>query len=822
MHSRKASISHVMNDNQTSGSGGFSLKSILSDDGPASHAHTQQHASLSQHSQSPLPPPQYHHGAGNNGVNGNAGNTGYGGTYSSEPAEAGSILLSLSNPNTAPQQSTSHYNNQSRDYYPSKDNEQQMSDVEIAATISSLSNISNSVKSIPQHQRQRAKSNSMSIASLLGGEEPSSSDSGRSIPNGSLVNEPSQQRYQQQHQESYPEEMRNGDIHSHHQSQQNLDCGHFNGSSNHNIRKHTKKLSGGSASLVVNTTKIPQREPKGIQKKSPQKRRPSDAVDFTNTRPKVHRNPELNHFSHGPPTTSGGPKLTELREHLGEERFPNRIPAVHNYSMEWDRVPHSHSYHQARSSHSIPIQNENRFTMAKNVSSPPMHGDSQKLNVKNFLMGNNERQGSKTSSPPPPGLPVHVPNGYPHGHGVGGMAGAHVDIPPQLSQQPPPQIPPIQNGMPSISGQHSAFSNQFYKKYQDMVRKHDPKLKRNATHAYIPYMIYNQMENGKCKDGHLQSQTPPPQNNSVMNRQIMPNGSPMNNDHVMVSQVNGSNLYGSRDGYPPSNSGFMHSSEVAANSGVQQRRVPDPPTHPHSNVNAISGSRNASHVYPNGVSLSSANVQHSSSQRPNVLSSLSEPSNRTSTPSTSRSAVSQSSQPQHVYMPAPLDPLSSRTPPQPTYMPSPHDPLSSRNSYDKTPPAPPVYMSGSSRNSYNAKSSAPIPQSPAMNPSRQGPPASHYHNHTPSPGPPQSGSNRLPGMSPHHNHNLHSEPVCAPVNGNPSNILSPSRRLLESQSQTNGYGNNNGHSHHLHPHLDVPPSSQVLGQSSLGQRGTFY
>ncbi|CAI2162316.1 12522_t:CDS:10 [Funneliformis geosporum] len=772
-----------MNDNQTSGSGGFSLKSILSD----------------------------------------------------EDHEAGSILLSLSNPNTAPlpQQSTPHYN-QSRDYYPSKDIEQQMSDVEIAAaTISSLSTISNSVKSIPQHQRQRAKSNSMSIASLLGGDEPASSDSGRSIPNGSLINEQSQQRYQQQHQESYPEEMRNGDIHSHHQGQHNLDYGLFNSSSNHNgIRKLAKRLSGGSAPLVVNTTtKIPQREPKGIQKKSPQKRRPSDAVDFSNTRPKVHRNPDLNYFPHGPPTTSGGPKLSDLKEQLGEERIQNRlISAVPNYPMEWDRGQHPQSLHQTRPSHSITTQTEmpngNRFTnnlplsMAKNVNSPPMHGDSQKLNVKNFLMSNNERQGNKTTSPPLPGLSAHVPNGYQHGHGVGvgGMVGTHVDITPQLSQQPPPQMPPIQNGMPAISGHHSAFSNQFHKKYQDM-------------------------ENNKSKDGHLQSQTPPPQNNNIMNRQIIPNGSPMNNDHVMVTQVNGNNIYGSRDGYPPiqpNNSGFMHSSEIAANSGVQQRRVSDPLMHPISNVNAISGSRN---VYPNGPSLveqpppphtpqrrstgsshnsppiHSSSVQHSSSQRQNILSSLSEPSHRTSTPSTSRS-VSQSSQ--HSYMPGPHDALTSRNsyektspvPPPPTYIPGPHD---SRNSYDKTPPAQTVYMPGPSRNSYIAKSSAPIPQSPAMNPSRQGPLANHYHNHSPSPGPPQSGSNRLSGigMSPHHN--LHSEPVCAPVNG--PNGLSPSRRILEPQSQSSGYGSNNGHSHHLHSHLDVPPPAQVLGQST---RGAYY
>jgi hypothetical protein len=42
-------------------------------------------------------------------------------------------------------------------------------------------------------------------------------------------------------------------------------------------------------------------------------------------KPKIHHS---NHFSHGPPTTSGGPKLTDLREQLGEERNVNRITPI--------------------------------------------------------------------------------------------------------------------------------------------------------------------------------------------------------------------------------------------------------------------------------------------------------------------------------------------------------------------------------------------------------------------------------------------------------------------------------------------------------------
>ena len=42
-------------------------------------------------------------------------------------------------------------------------------------------------------------------------------------------------------------------------------------------------------------------------------------------KPKIHHS---NHFSHGLPTTSSGPKLTDLREQLGEERNINRITPI--------------------------------------------------------------------------------------------------------------------------------------------------------------------------------------------------------------------------------------------------------------------------------------------------------------------------------------------------------------------------------------------------------------------------------------------------------------------------------------------------------------
>ncbi|CAG8816371.1 5330_t:CDS:1, partial [Gigaspora rosea] len=172
MNSRKASISHVMNDSPTTATSsdhhlpsnsGHSLRNLLSDDGPAP-----QHASSQQ---------QYHHSAGNNGGLSN-------GTYGTYPNEQGREYYSHVQQQQPPQtvhnqpipsleqnnrQSydvsadadeasktlillsqrapSSHYGS-SRDHYSSKDNTQPISEVEIATAISSLSHSPDDTKSI--------------------------------------------------------------------------------------------------------------------------------------------------------------------------------------------------------------------------------------------------------------------------------------------------------------------------------------------------------------------------------------------------------------------------------------------------------------------------------------------------------------------------------------------------------------------------------------------------------------------------------------------------------------------------------------------------
>lgn len=102
--------------------------------------------------------------------------------------------------------------------------------------------------------------------------------------------------------------------------------------------------------------------------------------------------------------------------------------------MDWNRTQHTqHSQHSQsyRTPHNVPppqseisvsnnrYMNNHSVPIPKSGGSPSFHGDPQKLNY----------QSNKTPSPPN-GPPVHVPNGYSHGHGagVGGMIGTHTVI----------------------------------------------------------------------------------------------------------------------------------------------------------------------------------------------------------------------------------------------------------------------------------------------------------------------------------------------------------------------------------------------------------
>ncbi|CAG8766637.1 12363_t:CDS:2, partial [Acaulospora morrowiae] len=187
----------------------------------------------------------------------------------------------------------------------------QMSDVEMAASaISSLSDIK------PNHSqlnRTNSKSNSMSISSLIDAES-ASPESGRSIQAG-----PSMERYQHpEHHEPYPDEMRGDDNSAHHQIQGQPGV-EYHYPNDYGIRKHLKRPSNGTSQVQTNSSKIPQKEPKVITKRNPNKRRPSNANDYQ----KMHHHSDSN-YSH---VTSGSSKLNDLRE-LGEEKKPNYLAPI--------------------------------------------------------------------------------------------------------------------------------------------------------------------------------------------------------------------------------------------------------------------------------------------------------------------------------------------------------------------------------------------------------------------------------------------------------------------------------------------------------------
>ncbi|CAG8596464.1 4215_t:CDS:2, partial [Racocetra fulgida] len=421
MNSRKTSISQLMNDSSAatsssdhhlSSNSGHSLRNLLSDDGPA-----QQHASLQQQ--------QYHPSANNNSGLSN----GVYGAYSSEQErnyyshvqqqqpqpvhnqplpsleqnnrpsfinndvsadadEASKSLILLS-------QLPPHYG-LSRDHYSSKENGQQISDVELAATaISSLSHSSDDTKSIhPQ---------------INVGDESTSSDPAQSMQTVPTSTDTMPRYYQHPH-DPYPDETRNGDIPSHHhpnhqyqtQNQQNIEYTSYNANNNGTPKKSNKRPLNGSPHLPINTKVY-------SSKKSPQKRRPSDPNE-TSQRPKIHhRSPEQI------PYPSSGQKYSELREHPTEDQKPS----IYLPQQDWEHQMPPQQFHQSRSLHNGPPADHSVRFQPKNCGSPPMPGDKS-MNIKNhFIIPHQNERPLKKPSPPP----INAPNGYVPGVGVGGMVG---------------------------------------------------------------------------------------------------------------------------------------------------------------------------------------------------------------------------------------------------------------------------------------------------------------------------------------------------------------------------------------------------------------
>ncbi|CAG8476768.1 8411_t:CDS:10 [Racocetra persica] len=797
MNSRKTSISQLMNDSSAatsssdhhlSSNSGHSLRNLLSDDGPA-----QQHASLQQQ--------QYHPSANNNSGLSN----GVYGAYSSEQErnyyshvqqqqqpqpvhnqplpsleqnnrpsfinndvsadadEASKSLILLS-------QLPPHYG-LSRDHYSSKDNGQQISDVELAATaISSLSHSSDDTKSIHPQINQKAKpKNSMAISSLISGDESTSSDPAQSMQTVPTSTDTMPRYYQHPH-DPYPDETRNGDIPSHHhpnhqyqtQNQQNIEYTSYHANNNGTSKKSNKRPLNGSPHLPINTKVY-------SSKKSPQKRRPSDPNE-TSQRPKIHhRSPDQMPY---PPS---GQKYSELREHPTEDQkpsiyLPQQVGPTN--SADWEHQMPPQQFHQSRSLHNGPPADHSVRFQQKNCGSPPMPGDKS-INIKNhFIIPQNERPLKKPSPPP-----INAPNGYVPGVGVGGMVG----------NPPITQSIPQQNGQ--MRPQTSIPSNNanFCRMYNEM-QKHNIKKKRNAMHAYISYMIYTTslQDNGNDRKDYIS----PPNNMIPPNRPsiLSDNSPPMNNENGLVNPsmihhhhtMNGTGMHPPRvdhPGYPPlqplqpNNPGYIH--PEANPSSVPPRRVSDstmysqpspsargypphgPPVQepqpPHTSHRPIGSHRTSPSLLPNNhIQQQSHSIRHNQSM-PNIH-----------------------PDPQHRTPPSPLS-RSGSGPPSHLYN-------------GKSSPVPPPLIP---------------PQSPAMN---------HYHSSQQGLVSQQNGS-RLPPVGSHH-HNSQPPELVGPSN---SEIL---RQPLTSflRDQPTGYGS--AHPHNIQPNGVGPvgPPSHVGPPLSSGQR----
>ncbi|CAG8468217.1 8627_t:CDS:10 [Paraglomus brasilianum] len=403
-----------------------------------------------------------------------------------EAAEASNILILLSNQNSPSQ-------------YQQRESERKMSDAELVAPV--LASLSNA-------ERTNRPNNTMSIASLLGNESPSTEQM-PSIKKESRYNS-SNDPYQEG-------------------ANQMMDYPQYGIENDGLPRKPHKRLPGGSPMSTMNA-RVTQ---KSIQK---QPKRPSpETPDYPHR--KVPRTDEM------PPHTG---KLSELMDPAAPE---DRKPVV-SHQVDWER---SSQYAHGRQLSSSPISepHANRYHPSQPI---PKNSSAFNEPTKPTKYGPYDNR-SQLKSPP------QVQNGYP-------SIGNHPDSlhQPQMHQS---QLHQTQMHHPQPNGllgsrEPSAFTNIFPKKYHDM--KSDPKLKRNATHAYITYMIYtnNQME--RIKDPMLpQAQQIAPRQPILHNNNTSP---VINNDHHVVSDSDGQmitpGMYGSRvehPNYPIPNHGYPHPSE---------------------------------------------------------------------------------------------------------------------------------------------------------------------------------------------------------------------------------------------------------------------
>ncbi|CAG8571926.1 8720_t:CDS:10 [Paraglomus occultum] len=632
----------------------------------------------------------------------------------------------------------------------------------------------------------------MSIASLLGNESPSTEQM-PSIKKESRYNNPN---------DPYEGAM---------------DYPQYGVESENLSRKTHKRLSG-SSSMPSMSARVSQ---KSTQKQS---KRPSpETPDYS--RAKMFRTDEMSPHTH---QVSG--KLSELMDPAtSEDRKP--VVGSGSHQVEWERSPqYTHGRRLSNSPMSEP--HANRYHPPQ-----PVPKNSSAFNEP----GKPSKYGPYDNRPQLKS-PPQVQNGYPSigMHTCEQQDSLHQSHVHQSHLHQTQMHHPQPNGLLG-SREPSAFTNIFPKKYHEM--KSDPKLKRNATHAYITYMIYtNQMSQERIKDSMLpQAQQiaprPPVMHNST---------SPLiNNDHMVSDSdgqmitPNGVGIYGSRVDHPNysmSNHGvgYPHPSEqihrrssapvhaesptpIISNPRSQvyhpHHRQPPPPPPPAS-VNAPSvmpqpppsqpQSQQARHsIHPHSPGL--LPVQQQAPPHPHAVNAPPPAPNRHYSLPDIRTPMND--QPRPPTLSPTLRGNSSSLPPiQPgashqshsmhypqqnstQYMPSPGQPIGPPTQPSQPPPGAHPYRDSVSKTHAHPSS---MPQSPSLNPSvsRSSAPAAYLPHIPPQP------ATRLPSV------NMQSGDHNVPNNSLMMNQPPMSSNFLRHdgpQGQNPGYvGNNvNGHPHHV-------------------------
>ncbi|RUS14579.1 hypothetical protein BC937DRAFT_93616 [Endogone sp. FLAS-F59071] len=455
-------------------------------------------------------------------------------------AEAGNILISLANQTVPPLQMNvtsrpqTYDASASRDYdYRRSTENRSMSEVEVAATIQSLSNPQSHQRYPPtpaqstSSQSTSSKNSSMSIKNLLGDESSATSP---------IAPSPPQRSVEAQYREYQPYQTKSGDKDrpflnlTYSNATKQYDSGtqdvmvvdqRYNAMAGTTGSKKPSRRPAppGSVDEGMSQPKILSKDSRSVQKRS-SKRKSVEASpqDHPSSKPKMihnHSSPNMPPYHRhekgegplaAPANISGSPSggsafHDAVHPHKGDD---HRV-------MDYDRQRSYHSRHLPPSDDQprrVPVKTEDhvegnisswnssdkgrdygyrQHPRARDSPSPPRGHPSEQgkpINIKAYHPASNDRMVGYAG---PQAQHHWIDEQNPHEFGGYGQPKGPYDSKTSPMQMPQPSgFGPQSNGVRAEG--HSAFNRSYYTKYTSM--KQDPKLKRNAMHAYITYMIY--------------------------------------------------------------------------------------------------------------------------------------------------------------------------------------------------------------------------------------------------------------------------------------------------------------------------------------------